>query len=464
MTLLNTLWTRLALAFALVTVMGLLIAGLVTNIRVSTEFRRFVHHNQMLDSMLVPGLVSHYTAHGSWAGVDTVLDRPRGGGMGIGRGQGMGMSLLLADANGQVIYAHGVAIAQLTRQQQTDALPITVDGQTVGYLWSDTPHNTDLAPSAQEFLGQLNAALLQAGLIAGGLGLLFGMVIARGLSAPLRRLATAAQRIAQGNLNQHVPVQGATEVAGLAQSFNEMAAGLARAETLRRHLVADVAHELRTPLSVIQGNLRAILDEVYPLERREIAAIYDETLMLSRLVSDLRELAQAEAGQLQLHRRPVSLDALVESAVNLFAELAQEKGITLIHTPASSDLPPVLADPDRVRQVIHNLLTNALRHTPTGGEIRLAVTQRGDAACLLVSDTGSGIAADDLPHVFERFWRADRSRARESGGSGLGLVISKQLIEAHGGRIGAASEPERGSRFWVMLPLYQPVQAKHSLA
>jgi signal transduction histidine kinase len=297
-------------------------------------------------------------------------------------------------------------------------------------------------------------------------------------------LATAARRISQGQLDQRVPVNGADEVAGLAQAFNDMAANLQQAETLRRNLVADVAHELRTPLSVIQGNLRAILDDVYPLEKSEIAAIYDETLILNRLINDLRELAQAEAGQLSLNIQPTELTPLIEGAADLFVELTREKAVNLEVT-LPDNLPLVLADPDRTQQILFNLLTNALRHTPEGGTIGVLVdeaesgqsskgaegqgsdflsahpspkfTNHTPATLIRVSitDTGPGIPAEDLPHVFDRFWRADKSRSREQGGSGLGLAIARQLVEAQGGQIRVESDgvSGQGSRFWFTLPI-----------
>ncbi|MCZ7568324.1 MAG: ATP-binding protein [Ardenticatenaceae bacterium] len=297
--------------------------------------------------------------------------------------------------------------------------------------------------------------------------MLLGLAIARGVSAPLRRLAIAARRISKGELDQRVPVGGTEEIVDLAQAFNEMAGSLQQAARLRRNLVADIAHELRTPLSVLQGNLQAILDDVYPLEKSEVATIYDETLILSRLVSDLHELAQAEAGQLSLNIRPVEIGPVVERVVALFEEPAAEKG-TALTLALPSDLPPVRADPDRTRQVIYNLLANALRHTPAGSQVAIqvewprpldeassshppAMRQRPAALRVSVIDTGPGIPAQDLPHVFDRFWRADQARVRENGGAGLGLAIAKQLVEAQGGQIGVQSEVGRGSQFWFTL-------------
>jgi two-component system OmpR family sensor kinase len=495
----NKLWVRLALAFGAVTITGIIMAAILTNQQVGPQFRRFVMHDQMMNSPMIMTLADYYTHSQSWAGVETLFNEPpgrgengHGPGWGPGRDQGPPgwwnntPNLVLADASAQIIYDRlGRRVgSRLSQPEQADAIPIIEQqGQIIGYLVFDPPGFGALSGPAQMFLWQFNRSLVQAGLIAGGLGILLGLGIARGLSAPLGRLATAARRISKGDLSQRVPVTGSDEVADLARAFNEMAAGLQQAETLRRSLVADIAHELRTPLAVMQGNLQAILDDVYPLEKAEIATVYDETLILSRLIDDLRELAQAEAGQLSLNLQPVQLVPLIEQAVNLFEELTHEKGIKLAAS-LPSDLPTVLADPDRVRQVLHNLLANALRHTPDGGEIEIrAEESRGGFAReqgrdisppllrppapllenttppsllrITVTDTGPGISPADLPQVFNRFWRADKARSREQGGSGLGLAIARQLVEAQGGQIGVESEgvAGRGSRFWFTLPV-----------
>jgi two-component system OmpR family sensor kinase/two-component system sensor histidine kinase BaeS len=226
--------------------------------------------------------------------------------------------------------------------------------------------------------------------------------------------------------------------------------------------VADVAHELRTPLTVIQGNLRAILDGVYPLDKSEVTRLYDESRLLSRLVDDLRELAQADAGQLRLNLRPTDVSQLIGSIVESLASTAEEQGVVL-GAQVPDNLPPAEADADRVAQVMHNLLANALRHTPDGGSVTVSASLVGDALEIAVADTGEGIAPEDLPHVFERFWRADPARTRGEpprshagpkpvNGTGLGLSVAQSLVEAQGGRIWAESTPGQGSTFRFTLP------------
>jgi len=230
-----------------------------------------------------------------------------------------------------------------------------------------------------------------------------------------------------------------------------MAASLAAAETLRKNLVADVAHELRTPLTIIQGNLQAILDGVYPLEAGQIAGLYDETRLLTRLVDDLHDLALADAGQLRLDRAPVDLIGVARTTVEHFTPAAEAAGVRLeMHANGSAG--EVEGDADRLAQALRNLLGNALRHTPAGGQVTVQVHQADGQVQLEVADTGSGIPPEDLPHIFDRFYRADKSRSRQGGGAGLGLAITRQLVAAHGGRIEVQSFVGQGTTFTIMLP------------
>jgi two-component system OmpR family sensor kinase len=459
----NRLWVRLSLCFAAITAVAIVTVAVLVNRQVMAQLPSFVAHQQLADSGLVDALATYYQDHGTWVGVETIFAGMRASG-GQGHGQGKlasGMGLALADAQGRIlsIDAGNQPITrtvgqQLTSAEKDNALPISVNRNTVGYLVVTTPAQATLSPAAQYFLTQINQSLILAGLAVGGIGLLLGLALAYGLARPLRGLEAATRRIAQGALDQRAPLRGPREVVALASSFNDMAASLQQAERQRQQLVSDVSHELRTPITVLQGNLRALLDDVFPLEKAEIAALYDETLLLSRLVDDLGELARAESGRLALDPRPLPLGPLVERTTSLFQEVAEEKSITL-STAIAPDLPLALADPHRTEQVLHNLLSNAARHTPAGGQIavRVATDTTDTSLRITVTDSGQGIAREDLPHVFERFWRADRSRAREYGGSGLGLAIAKALIEAQGGSIGVESTLGVSSRFWVTLPV-----------
>ena len=240
-----------------------------------------------------------------------------------------------------------------------------------------------------------------------------------------------------------------------------MAESLDRTETQRQHLMADIAHELRTPITVIQANLEAMLDEVLPLDVEQVAVLHDETLLLNRLVADLRLLSQAEAGALKLERQETDIVGLIHRVVEKIKVQAQQNGITL-ENEIEENLPKIWIDADRITQVLNNLIGNALRYTPHDGKIIVsAVKSTGSAGTIQISvtDTGSGIDPEALPFVFDRFYRADQSRARNSGGSGLGLAIVKQLVEAHGGKVEAispvfsnADKQGYGTRITITLP------------
>jgi signal transduction histidine kinase len=284
------------------------------------------------------------------------------------------------------------------------------------------------------------------------IGLGGGIVIGRVVSAPITQLVKAADKIGKGDLNTRVLPHGSQEMIDLADRFNKMAEELQHAETLKNNLMADVAHELRTPLTVLEGNLRAALDKVYLLDEAEIANLYGQTRHLTRLVNDLRELALAESKQLHLEKYPTDLNSLIADTVQALEPLVLEKGVRLILQ--SVQLPELSVDPTRIRQALFNLLSNALRHTPSGGEIYVAGELKNNEVILSVKDTGEGLLPDQLAAVFDRFYRADKSRSRQTGGTGLGLAIVKATVESHGGRVQVSSDGlGKGSQFSVYLPV-----------
>ncbi len=300
---------------------------------------------------------------------------------------------------------------------------------------------------------QLFRTFTALAVVAGGVGVLAGTMISRTLTQPLVELSDAAKEIGAKNLSKRVTIHGSDEVQALATAFNEMAHDLEMAESLRRNLLADVAHELRTPLTVLQGNLRAILDDVYPLEKEEIARLYDQSRHLHRLVNDLHELAQADAQQMTLHRQPTDISRLVQQAVDMFETLADEKHIA-VEVQQGMTLPELDVDQARLTQAVQNLLTNAVRHTPEGGTITVSVARKGETLDITVADTGEGIATEHLDYVWNRFYRTDRARARDNGGTGLGLAIVRAIAEAHGGNAHAQSAGiGQGSTFTLHLPL-----------
>jgi two-component system OmpR family sensor kinase/two-component system sensor histidine kinase BaeS len=312
---LKQLWVRLTLAFVAVTLIAVLTVAMFANTQAGQSFQQYLNRRDVLaQSGYLDELAAYYQRTGSWVGVESVFGslnpgtpgRGRGGQGGQGFGQG-GMggrpTIMLADSERRIVYDErgGRAATSISDDELAYTLPINVDGKTVGYLAVVPGRGTGLQPPEENFLTQLRETLLLAALVAGLVGIALGLIISRTLAAPLARLSQAARALAARDWSRRVEVQGAAEIAEVGQAFNAMADELQRAETLRRNLVAEIAHELRTPLTVMQGNLRAILDGVYPLERHEIATLYDETRLLSRLVNDLHELALADAGQLPLN-------------------------------------------------------------------------------------------------------------------------------------------------------------------
>jgi signal transduction histidine kinase len=323
-------------------------------------------------------------------------------------------------------------------------LAITLEQNQLGGFPGPRPDG----PTPQEEIQRRLLEFMAFSLVVGTAG---GVVIAQVVSAPVIRIAQAAQRLGKGELDVRVPVQGSREMVDLAETFNTMAANLKHATDLRSNLMADVSHELRTPLTVLEGNLRAVLDHVMPLDEAEIANLYGQTRHLTRLVNDLRELSLAEAGQLPLEKVPCDLNRIVTETLQALEPLSAEKEILL-----ENEVQPLLlidGDPTRIRQVLFNLLSNALRHTPPGGKITLKGGRENHSIHLSVSDTGEGLEPDQLTSVFDRFYRGDKSRSRETGGSGLGLAIVKAIIEAQGGKVAVSSAGKgQGSTFTIYFP------------
>jgi signal transduction histidine kinase len=285
------------------------------------------------------------------------------------------------------------------------------------------------------------------------LGIFLSVRMSRSVTRPVTQLAEAARAISRRELGYRVHTKGSQELQDLAQTFNRMAEDLEHAEITRRNLMADVAHELRTPLAVLDGNLRAILDGVHAMNEEEIALLYEQTQHLNHLVDDLRELSLAEADQLPLNCQEVDLARLVNETVAHFELVAQEQGILLTAELDEPLIHPCL-DENRIRQVLHNLLSNAFRHTPKGGKVEISAKRLAKYNDLKISvtDTGEGLSSEELPYIFERFYRAEETQSRERGGTGLGLAIVKAIVEAHGGRVSAASSGRnQGSTFSIIL-------------
>lgn len=327
-----------------------------------------------------------------------------------------------------------------------------VDGKFIGTILSQ-PLPIDLTPQEKAYLERTNMALTIAAISAALLALIVGILLARTLTRPLHALTEATEKMANGELSQQVAVNSRDEIGELAESFNRMSREVARANMLRKQMTADIAHDLRTPLTVIAGYVESIRDGDLDPTPERLDAIYAEIERLQHLVQDLRLLAVTDAGELRLNLTPLNPKSFLESAASSFKLSAEQKGITL-RVETEKDLPEINGDESRLDRVMGNLIANAIRHTPQGGNVTIMAMRKNDTLLLSVEDTGEGIPSADLPHIFDRFYRADKSRTDADGAaSGLGLAIAKALVEAHGGRIWAESEVGRGTRMRVEVPL-----------
>jgi signal transduction histidine kinase len=462
----NRLWFKLTSAFALVTMIGVIVTVVLTRQGAATQFEHLmVDHHMIRPERFQQVLADYYIEHGGWQGIDQQLpilvELASDGTMSSVMGGMMGMyenRVQVSDTTGAVVADTLVGPDRSPLRTHTvQQWPILVAGQAVGSLVVEGAMMVGSPARNDSLMAGVTRAVVLAGLTAGLVGLLLAGVLVRQVTRPLTFLTSASRRIAAGDLRVRVPVQSRDDLGELAVTFNQMASSLDTQETLRRTLMADIAHELRTPLTGIQGTVEALQDGVFPVTAENLQAIHEQVLLLNHLVEDLRTLATAEAGQLVLDRAPLNLANLCQRQLTLFQPQAVAKQIDL--TLQLEGAPPtVCGDEQRLGQVLNNLLDNALRYTPAGGAVQIRLTTLKRAARLAVVDTGEGIHPLDLPALFERFYRADRSRNRQTGGSGLGLAIARQLVQAHGGRIWAESPPvgqNRGSVFLLELPLSQ---------
>jgi len=449
----NRLWVRLTAAFLLVTWIVLVVVAGVVYRSVESSFQQYVSDRDaaMLGSAVTGELEAYYATTGSWLGVEALLPTVGRGGQGERRGRG-GMQSFIADPSGMIVAASDPATVGQTLAESavTRTTPLQVDGVVVGMLGQQMPSAQMLGEAEQRFTAQVTQALGIIAVIATGIALGLGILLAYTLASPLQRLARRIGGLTASRLGEEVQVEGATEVRQLACAFNTLSHRLAETDRLRQQMTTDVAHELRTPVTVLRGHLEAMMDGIYALDTEHLAVAYDQTIHLARLVEDLRLLTQAEAGRLALVFTVADPATLVESAAARFAPLAQDAEI-MIEQTAVAHLPPVQVDAGRIQQVFDNLLTNALRHTTAGGTIAIDTRRSAGGVQFSVANTGN-LPPEQIAHIFDRFWRADEARQRDAGGSGLGLAITRQLVVLHRGTIRA--EAQNGmTAFIVELPV-----------
>ena len=449
----RSLTLKLTLAFFFVSMIGVALVALLVSLRTQSEFDQFVLESYQID--LMEDLSQYYQQNRSWDEIDTIAVRsPYRGFRGV---HGLiPAPLTLTDVEGTVIYggAGNISGEIIPDDELDSAVPVEVDGDTVGWvLFTQFGGGQSAPPESPEskFLENLNQAVILSVLVALVVATLLGVFLARTISRPIREVTAATKIVAGGDLGYQVPVRTKDEIGELAASFNQMSADLDQANEQRRQMTADIAHDLRTPLSVILGYMEALSAGKLEPTPETFAVMYAKGQHLRHLIDDLRILALADSGELTLTRRLVQPSTLLEHTALAHAVEAREKGIDL-HVEASDDLPEFEVDPDRMTQVLGNLVSNSLRYTPEGGEIALTAARENQDIVLVVRDNGSGIAPDDVTQIFDRFYRSDRSR-QQNGESGLGLAIAKSIVQAHGGTISAASTLGEGTTFSIRMPL-----------
>jgi signal transduction histidine kinase len=413
------------------------------------EIRRFEERVAQARAQWMGNELSrYYLQQGGWEGIQPFVEQ---------WGNLYGQRIILTDYDGIVVADSEAELVGELYDTDSPGMPLSAPRQAgaIGTLHI-TPKSSPEAEftSLQILFNAIGRFFVWGGMIAAAIALVMTFLLSRRILAPVKALSSAAKRLGRGDFSQRVRVEDRGELGELARTFNGMASDLERAEQLQRNMVADVAHELRTPLSNIRGYLEAIRDGVIEPDADTISSLDEEAALLSRLVDDLQELSLAEAGELKLVCQVDDIGELIKQTVAGLQGRATARGLS-VSIELADRLPAVNIDSRRIGQVLHNLLENALAHTGEGGVITVAARQQDSWVEVNVTDTGEGVPPEDLSNIFERFYRVDKSRARATGGSGLGLTIAKRLVEAHGGTIRAQSELGKGSCFSFTVPIVE---------
>ena len=439
---------RLILGFTLALGLALASVGVYTGYAANREVEQFSERLEEARIARVGEMISlSYSQSKDWSGIQSIVERA---------GSLYGRRIVVTDAQGRLIADSQAGIGRLpvSWRGADNYRPIRTGSEEIGFLaLAAVQAETEVAePAISRVVSAVNWSLVWAGLAAWIGGVLLVTMLSRRILSPVRDLTGAAARLGLGNLDERVEVSSSDELGQLGRTFNTMADDLQRAEQQRVRLMSDVAHELRTPLTNVRGYLEAMRDGVLTPTPAAIDVAHQQAMHLGRLVEDLGLIAQADAGALTLDFDEASLAELATSSVEAFRPAAEGKGISL-RMEAPSDLRPVRMDSTRIAQALGNLLDNAVRHTPEGGVVLVLVEAVGESVRVSVEDTGEGVPEEELGQIFDRFYRVDQSRSRATGGTGLGLTIARQLVEAHGGSIWAEGRSEGGSRFVFEVPI-----------
>jgi two-component system sensor histidine kinase BaeS len=455
----RSLAVKLTLAFLFVGLTGSILVTVIIQQRTQAAFSNFILNREQQN--LAENLIYYYQVNGSWIGVADNLAQLQAN---IPLQPGNlhspfpdGSPLTLVGADQVIVYSNQAndVGTKVSNRTLNGAVTLQTNGQTIGWLLL-TPVRRTFTSNTPEgiFLRNVNSATLLSAFVAVILALLLGGLLAFTMTRSLRDLTEATVEIAKGRFGKQVKVRSKDEIGELAISFNQMSIDLEKATKARQQMTADIAHDLRSPLSVITGYAEALSDNKLAGTEEVYNILLQETKHLDRLVDDLRLLSLADTGELSLNLQPMSPRVLIERVIARHIVSAAQLQINL-QIEAPDNLPMVNVDVERMSQVLDNLILNAFRYTPERGTVRLGAAVLGDKVNITVTDNGRGISPEDLPHIFDRFYRGDKSR-QHNGESGLGLAIAKSIVEAHGGRIMVASDPNSGAKFTISLDSYKP--------
>ncbi len=452
----KSLTVKLTLAFLLVGLIGAVLVASFLRYRLRRDFDRLIlDQNQQ---SLVTLLTRYYRLNGGWTGVDAVFspgnEAPSPSRNPENRWEARRNLFVIANAEGDIVFGGKPDLLgrTLKPRELNEGVKLDVDGDTIGWLiFTPAIDRWEAGTAEGDFMVSITQAVYFSAIAATGVALILGGILAYTLTRSLRELTTATKELEKGRLGYQVEVRSQDELGELAKSFNQMSAELERSNQLRRKMTADIAHDLRTPLSVLTGYTEALSDEKLQPTPEIFETMHSEALHINHLVDDLKTLSLADAGELPLAYQRIAVDVLLNRTASAHRVQAERENI-VIAVDIQPQLPEIQVDVERMVQVLGNLMSNALRYTPPGGRITLSARQSGDQVQLSIADTGVGIAAEDLPYVFERSYRGDKARRVPAGETGLGLSIAKSLVQAQGGTISVESEPGVGTTFTIHIP------------
>lgn len=448
--------SKIILAFSIIIISGTILMVSIISYSTRAGYETFVKDN---DKKMATGmgrlLEEYYKEFQTWDGVENYFEIPKSRMMITENGNKRRVSgyppIIVTDTNGDIVLNTQNKITTKIKLAE-HGLSIKFRNQIVGYIYTGSMIEKSLTQEEESFLAKIKTIIILVSLLILTVSIIFTYLLSKRITKPITDLSKAATDIQNGIYDSRVKSSGNDELSRLTVSFNQMAAAIENNDQWRKQIIADSAHELRTPVTLIQGNLELILEGVYKPDQDHIQGIYDETQVLSRLIKELQELSSAESGSMEMVFQSINVSELIDNSMEIFGSEAVKKSISFNKTVKNSSI-NIKGDFQKIKQVVSNVLANAFRHTPENGQIEVKVEQTKHTVNITILDSGSGIPENELEKVFERFYRTDSSRNRVAGGSGLGLSISREIIKLHRGTIHAEYHENCGATFIITLPL-----------